>query len=83
MMAIDDTYEKNRELEEPFAMAEAIRICEIALAQYTMSRDDAKNEAAKKRGYPGAGLNYTDDSFIEKLEITQEELAHMVSIGRR
>lgn len=82
MMAIDDTYEKNRELDEPFSISEAIRICEIALAQYTMSRDEAKNKAAKKRGYPGAGLNYTDESFIEKLEITQEELAHMVSIGR-
>ena len=82
MMAIDDTYAKNSELDEPFSMAEAIRICDIALAQYMMSRDKAKNEAAKKRGYPGAGLNYTDDSFIEKLEITPEELAHMVSIRR-
>lgn len=80
MMAIDDTYEKNSQLEEPFAMVEAIRICDIALAQYMLSRDEEKNEAARKRGYPGAGLNYTDERLIEKLEITESEILHMKSI---
>lgn len=82
MMAIDDTYEKNAQLEDPLDMALAIRICEIALDQYMRSRDDEKNEAARKRGYPGAGLNYTDESFIEALEITPEEMEHLTSIKR-
>lgn len=82
IMAIDDTYEKNAYLENPFQMSEAIKICEIALAQYANSKDEAKNEMAKKRGYPGAGLNYNDERFIEKLEITEEEMQHMISIER-
>lgn len=82
IMAIDDTYQKNAQLEEPFPMVDAIRICDIALAQYMNSRDEEKNEAARKRGYPGAGLNYTDESFIEKLEVTDSELEHLKSIRK-
>lgn len=82
LMAIDDTYAKNAQLAEPFAMSDAIRICDIALAQYMASRDEEKNEAARKRGYPGAGLNYTDENFIKKLEITDSELEHMTSISK-
>lgn len=82
MMAIDDTYAKNAELKNPFTMSDAILICDAALAQYMKSIDAAMNEAARKRGFPGAGLNYTDDSFIEKLAITEEELEHMISIER-
>lgn len=80
MMAIDNTYEMNKNLEEPFPMRDAIHICDIALAQYMDSIDEQKNEEAKKKGYPGAGLNYNDDRFIEKLDITEEELQHMISI---
>ena len=80
LMAIDDTYEKNRQLKEPFVMIDAIHICDIALAQYMDSIDEEKNAAARKKGYPGAGLNYYDDSFIEKLEITESEIEKMVSI---
>lgn len=82
MLAIDDTYEKNAQLKEPFPMPDAIRICDAALAQYMQSIDEDQNEAARKKGFPGAGLNYTDDSFIEKLSITDEELEHMISIEK-
>ena len=80
MRAIDDTYEKNGKLEEPLTMAEAIHVCEIALAQYMQSIDEEKNRAAKERGYPGSGLNYTSESLIQKCEITEEELNHLKSI---
>lgn len=82
LMAIDDTYEKNAYLENPLPMHEAIKLCEVALAQYVRSIDEDEIEKAKRRGYPGAGLNYTDERFIEKLEITEEELQHMESIER-
>lgn len=78
--AIDDTYEKNAYLVNPFPVSEAIKICDVALAQYMYSKDEEKNEAAKRKGYPCAGINYTDERFIEKLEITEEELQHMTSI---
>lgn len=82
LMAIDDTYEKNAYLEIPLHMSDAIKLCEVALAQYVNSKDEQKNEAAKRKGYPGAGLNYTDERFIAKLEITEEELQHMESIEK-
>ena len=78
--AIDDTYDKNKSLVEPLEMHIAIGICELALLKYTESKDEAKIEAAKKRGFPGAGLNYTSRKLIEKLAITEEELKHMKSI---
>ena len=78
--AIDDTYEKNAGLEEPLPMPVAIQICEAALAQYMLTKDEKRNTAARRKGLPGAGLNYTDPHFIEKLEISEDELPLMKSI---
>lgn len=79
MMAIDDTYAKNAELESPLTMAEAINVCEIALNRYMRSIDEEKNAAARKRGFPGAGIHYTDDSLIEKLAISDKERESLIS----
>ena len=81
-LAIDDTYEKNARLQEPFTMAEAIRICEIALQQYMDSIDQEKDRRAKERGFVGAGLNYRSETLIDKLQITEDELQHLKSIRR-
>lgn len=80
--AIDDTYAKNSALEEPLELSIAIGICELALLKYTESRDEKKNEAARKKGMPGAGLNYTSENLITKLAITDDELRYMKSIRR-
>lgn len=80
MMAFDDTYEKNSQLDKPFPMSTAINIGEKALAQYMRSIDKEQNEAAKAKGFPGAGLNYTSDTLRYKLEITDEELPHLKTI---
>lgn len=82
MRAIDDTYEKNAQLAEPFPMISAIQICDKALAQYMQSNDEERNKAARAKGYPGAGLNYKHDTLIAILEITEEEMQHMKSIRR-
>lgn len=82
MGAIDDTYAKNAELKEPLDMRTAIGLCELALAKYMDSIDEDKNQAAISRGFQGSGLNYTSESLIEKLEITEEELQHLNSIRR-
>ena len=79
MMAIDDTYDKNAELENPLTMAEAINVCEIALNRYMRSIDEEKNAAARKRGFPGAGIHYTDDNLIEKLDISDKERESLIS----
>lgn len=81
MGAIDDTYRKNEQLDEPIPMYTAIQICNIALEHYTRSNDPERNAAARKKGFPSAGLNYSDFSFIEKLEITDDELSLMKSIS--
>lgn len=82
MMAIDDTYAKNRSLKYPLQMRTAIMICEIALAKYMESKDEKKKAAAIKRGFPGAGFCYSNDGLIRKLEITEEEMQHLKSIRR-
>ena len=82
MGAIDDTYAKNADLKDPLDLRFTIGICELALAAYMDSINEEKQQAAIKRGFPGAGLNYTSESLIEKLEITEEELQHMKTIRR-
>lgn len=80
--AIDDTYEKNQELENPLPMSTAIQLCEVALARYTQSNDEKEIERAKRKGLPGAGFMYASDTLIQKLAITDEELQHMKSIKK-
>ena len=80
--AIDDTYEKNKELKEPLPMETAIHLCTVALKWYTRSNDEKEIERAKRKGLPGAGLCYASETLIQKLAITDEELQHMKSIKR-
>ena len=80
MMAIDDTYAKNKELEEPLPMSTAIQLCEVALARYMQSKDEQEQERARRKGLPSAGFSYASDTLIQKLAITDEELQYMKSI---
>ena len=80
--AIDDTYEKNEELVNPFPMSFAIELCNVALARYTQSNDEKQIERAKRKGLPYAGFCYASETLIEKLAITDEELQHMKSIKK-
>ena len=82
IMAIDDTYAKNKELVDPLPMGTAIQLCEIALARYTQSNDEKEKERAKRKGLPFAGFCYSSETLIQKLAITDEELQHMKSIKR-
>ena len=80
--AIDDTYAKNEELEEPLPMSTAIQLCEVALARYVRSKDEKEIERARKKGLPTAGFCYASETLIQKLAITDEELQHMKSIRK-
>ena len=82
MDAIDDTYRKNAELENPLEMQSAISLCEYALNKYMDSRDEQKNDAARKKGFPSAGINYTTHTLIVKLEITDEEIKQLKTIEK-
>lgn len=80
--AIDDTYAKNQELEEPLPLSTAITLCEVALARYVQSKDEKEIERAKRKGLPYAGFCYASETLIEKLAITDDELQHMKSIKK-
>lgn len=80
--AIDDTYAKNKALVEPLELSIVVGICTLALKKYTESIDETKNEKARKKGLPGAGMNFASETLITKLAITEEELRHMNSIRR-
>lgn len=80
--AIDDTYAKNKELEDPLPWSTAIQLCEIAQARYMQSINEKEIERAKRKGLPYAGFCYASDTLIEKLAITDEELQHMKSIKK-
>ena len=82
IMAIDDTYAKNKELVDPLPMGTAIQLCEVALARYMQSNDEKEVERAKRKGLPGAGFSYASETLIAKLAITDEELLHMKSIRK-
>lgn len=82
IMAIDDTYAKNQELEEPLPWSTAIQLCEVALARYMQSNDEKEIERAKRKGLPGAGFCYASETLIQKLAITDEELQHLKSIKK-
>lgn len=82
IMAIDDTYAKNKDLVEPLDMRVAIQLCEVALSRYMQSNDEKEKERAIKRGLPGAGFSYASETLILKLAITDEELQHMKSIRK-
>ena len=82
MLAIDDTYAKNRELVEPLPMLVAIQLCEVALARYMQSNDEQEKERAIRKGLPGSGFSYASETLILKLAITDEELQHMKSIKK-
>ena len=80
--AIDDTYRKNEELQEPFTIHEAIKICDLALKKYIDSQDEEKNKAAQAKSQPNAGINYTTENLIIKLEVMEEEERHLRTIKR-
>lgn len=82
MMAFDDTYAKNKELEQPLEWSTAIQLCEVALARYKQSKDEKETERAMRKGLPGAGFSYASETLILKLAITDEELQHMKSIRK-
>ena len=80
--AMDDTYEKNLELEDPLPWDTAIRICGVAQARYMQSINEQEIARAKRKGLPYAGFCYASDTLIRDLAITDEELQHMKSIRK-
>ena len=80
--AIDNTYGLNDTLQNPFSTSEAIKICEVAMERYMDSLDEQKNEEAKKKGFPHAGLSYSPETLYFKLEIRDEELPLLKTIKK-
>lgn len=80
----EEAYRQTKELNETFLSPISERELKMATksaekAYHARSNKEA-NEAARKRGYPGAGYNISNAKLIDWLDITPEEMVHMSTI---
>lgn len=80
----EEAYRQTKELNDTFTnplpeneLRAATRSAEKA---YNAKSDKAANELAIKKGYPGAGYNISNAKLIKWLDITQDEMLHMLTI---
>ena len=80
----EEAYRQTKELNDTFIyplpekeLRAATRSAEKA---YEARSDKAANEIAIKKGYPGAGYNISNAKLIKWLDISQEEMKHMLTI---
>lgn len=82
LKAVTDTMKLNDRLKRPLTFLEIERICNEAQDKGFEALDDEKNEAAKKLGFPGAGLNWTSDSLYHRFMVEDHELPYLKTIGK-
>lgn len=78
--AYRQTKELNDTFKNPLPERELKRATRSAEKAYNAKNDKAANEAAIKSGYPGAGYNISNAKLIKWLDITQDEMVHMLTI---
>lgn len=59
---------------------ELIRAIKSAENAWKAKNNQQANEEARKKGYPGAGYNLTNQTIIQWLDITPEEQIHLKTI---
>jgi hypothetical protein len=78
--ALQDALDINAMFTVPLPKNEVIRATKSAEKMFYKTMDEKEREEAKKRGYPDAGYNYSNDKLIELLDITEEEQRHLSTI---
>lgn len=81
--AVCDTMDMNDRLKRSLPFKEIEKICNDAQDMGFAAIDPIKNYAAQAQGYPDAGLNWTSINLYYKFEVTDEELPHLKTIGKR
>ena len=80
----EEAYRQTKELNDtfiyPLPERELKRTTQSAEKAYNAKSDKKANEMAIKQGYPGAGYNISNAKLIRWLDITQDEMLHMVTI---
>ena len=70
----------NNEFIEPLPIGELTRATKSAENAWKAKNNQQANEEARKKGYPGAGYNLTNQTIIQWLDITPEEQIHLKTI---
>ena len=70
----------NNEFIEPLLIGELTRGTKSAENAWKAKNNQQTNEEARKKGYPGAGYNLTNQTIIQWLDITPEEQIHLKTI---
>ena len=78
--ALEDTLDFNQSFRNPLHEREVIKATRSAEKAWEARSSKEANEIARKRGYPGAGYNYSNKRLIEDLDITPEEQKYMRTI---
>ena len=80
----EEAYRQTKELNDtflhPLPEKEIRTATKSAEKAYHARSNKEANEAAKKRGYPGAGYNISNAKLIKWLDITPDEMVHMSTI---
>lgn len=80
----EEAYRQTKSLNDtftnPLPESELKRATKSAEKAYEAKSDKAANELAIKQGYPGAGYNISNAKLIQWLDITQDEMQHMLTI---
>ena len=80
----EEAYRQTKELNDtfthPLQEKELRAATKSAEKAYNAKSDKAANELAIKQGYPGAGYNISNAKLIKWLDITQDEMLHMLTI---
>ena len=67
-------------LLNPLPIGELTRATKSAENAWKAKNNQQANEEARKKGYPGAGYNLTNQTIIQWLDITPEEQIHLKTI---
>lgn len=80
----EEAYRQTKELNDTFTHPLPERELKSATSSaekaYKAKSDKKANEIAKMQGYPGAGYNISNAKLIKWLDITQDEMLHMLTI---
>ncbi|MBO5259974.1 MAG: winged helix-turn-helix domain-containing protein [Agathobacter sp.] len=78
--ALECTLELNQQFTKPLPEKEVIKATASAEKAWAAKSNKAANEAAKAKGYPGAGYNLKNKDLIDWLHITDKEQEQMSTI---
>ena len=78
--ALEQTLEFNNSFRSPLSRKEVISATKSAEKAWEARSNEKANQIAIEKGYPGAGYNISNAKLINWLDISPEEMKHMLTI---